>query len=92
MIMLQIMKYIYIDGYTVVKKNRNRYDGGVLLYSKEGIQYTEITNLAGSEVEGVWANIQCDKQHLALGVMYRTPSSNNACWIKSTTFCLVMKI
>ena len=47
-----------------------------------GIQYTEITNLAGSEVEGVWANIQCDKQHLALGVMYRPPSSNNA-YLKS---------
>ena len=26
----------------------------------------------------MWANIQCDKQHLALGVMYRPPSSNNA--------------
>ena len=38
------------------------------------IQYTE---LAGSEVEDVWANIQCDKQHLSLGVMYRPPSSNN---------------
>ena len=47
-----------------------------------GIQYTEITNLAGSETEGVWANIQCDKQLLALGVMYRPPSSNNA-YLKS---------
>ena len=56
--------------------------GRVLIYSKEGIQYIEITDLAGSELEGVWANIQCDKQHLALGVMYRPPSSNNA-YIKS---------
>ena len=47
-------------------------------YNTIQYKYTEITNLAGSEVEGVWANIQCDKQHLALGVMYRTPSSNNA--------------
>ena len=30
----------------------------------------------------MWANIQCDKQHLALGVMYRPPSSNNA-YLKS---------
>ena len=73
---------ICIEGYTIVKKNRNRHGGGVILYIKEGIQYTEITNLAGSEVEGVWANIQCDKQHLALGVMYRPPSSNNA-YLKS---------
>ena len=47
-----------------------------------GIQYTEITNLSGSETEGVWANIQCDKQLLALGVMYRPPSANNA-YLKS---------
>ena len=69
---------ICIESYTIVKKNRNRHGGGVLIYIKEGMQYTEITDLAGLEVEGVWANIQCDKQHLALGVMYRPPSSNNA--------------
>ena len=40
-----------------------------MLYIKEGIQYNEITNLAGSEVESVWANIQCDKQQLALGII-----------------------
>ena len=73
---------ICIEGYTIVKKNRNRHGGGVLIYIKEGIQYTEITDLAGSEVEGVWANIQCDKQHLALGVICRPPSSNNA-YLKS---------
>ena len=70
------------EGYNIVMKNRNRHGGGVLLYIKEGIQYTEITNLAGSEVEGVWENIQCDKQHLALGVMFRPPPSNNA-YLKS---------
>ena len=53
-----------------------------MLYIKEGIQYNEITNLAGSEVESVWANIQCDKQQLALGIMYRPPSSNHA-YLKS---------
>ena len=73
---------ICIEGYTTVKKNRNRHGGGVMLYIKEGIQYNEITNLAGSEVESVWANIQCDKQQLALGIMYRPPSSNHA-YLKS---------
>ena len=74
---------ICIEGYTTVKKNRNRHGGGVILYIKEGIQYNEIiTNLAGSEVESVWANIQCDKQQLALGIMYRPPSSNHA-YLKS---------
>ena len=68
---------ICIEGYTTVKKNRNRHGGGVILYIKEGIQYN-----AGSEVESVWANIQCDKQQLALGIMYRPPSSNHA-YLKS---------
>ena len=35
---------ICIEGYTIVKKNRNRHGGGVLIYIKEGIQYTEITD------------------------------------------------
>ena len=29
---------ICIEGYTIVKKNRNRYGEGVLIYIKEGIQ------------------------------------------------------
>ena len=36
---------ICIEGYTTVKKNRNRHGGGVMLYIQEGIQYNEITNL-----------------------------------------------
>ena len=88
---------ICTEGYTIVKKNRNRHGGGVLLYIKEGMLYTEIIDLAGSEVEGVWANIQNEKQHLALGVMYRPPCSNNA-YLKSMLdqidngFFLIMKI
>ena len=42
--------YICIEGYTIVTKNRNRHGGGVLIYIKEGMQYTEITDLAGSDV------------------------------------------
>ena len=37
---------ICIEGYAMVKKNRNRHGGGVILYIKEGIQYTEITHVA----------------------------------------------
>ena len=71
-----------IDEMRIIVTECNRNGGGLILYIKEGIQYTEITDLAGSEVEGVWANIQCEKQHLALGVTYRPPSSNNA-YLKS---------
>ena len=30
---------ISIDGYSIVKKDRNRHGGGVLLYVKDGIDY-----------------------------------------------------
>ena len=89
---------ICIEGYTIVQKNRNRHGGEEILYIKECIQYTEITNLAGSEVEGVWANIQCDKQHLALGIIQPTghyPPTMHIlflCWITSTAFFLILKI
>ena len=39
---------ITIEGYNVVKKNRTRHGGGVLLYIKDSVRYTVITKLAGS--------------------------------------------
>ena len=44
---------ISIDGYSIVKKNRNRHGGGVLLYVKDGIDYSEITELSSEQVESV---------------------------------------
>ena len=67
---------ISIDGYNCVKKNRNRHGGGVLVYIREGIAYNEITDLTGSQVESVWISIKSKRHSLAIGVMYRPPSSN----------------
>ena len=46
-------------------------------YILDSVRYTVITELAGSQIESVWVNIQNKKHSLALGVMYRPPSSNN---------------
>ena len=46
--------------------------GGVLLYIKEGR-----TVLTCPNIESVWVNIKCAKNGLALGIMYRPPSSVN---------------
>ena len=48
---------ISIDGYSIVKKNRNRHGGGVLLYVQDGIDYSEITELASEQVESVWIKL-----------------------------------
>ena len=44
---------ISLDGYSIVKKNRNIRGGGVLLYVKDGIDYSEITEFASEQVESV---------------------------------------
>ena len=68
---------ISIDGYSIVKKDRNRHGGGVLLYVKDGIDYSEINELASEQVESVWIQLMYKKETLMLGVVYRPPSSNN---------------
>ena len=87
---------ICIEGYTTVKKNRNRHGGGVILYIKEGIQYNEIPNLACSEVESVLAtsSVTNNSSHSVLCTGHHPPTMHilSLCWIKSTTFILIMKM
>ena len=65
---------ISIYGYSIVKKNINRHGGGVSLYVKDCIDYSEITELVSEQVESVWIKLMYKKM---LGVVYRPPSSNN---------------
>ena len=67
-----------IERYAVALRNRDKRGGGVLMYIKDSINYSEITNLTGSSVESIWINIKNDKKSLAIGMMYRPPSSNVA--------------
>ena len=62
---------------TALLKNRNRHGGGVLLYVKDGIDYSEMTELASEQVESVWIKLMYNKEMLMLGMVYRPPSSNN---------------
>ena len=50
----------------------------MLMYIKESINYSEITNLTGSSVECIWIKIKNCKKSLAIEIMYRPPSSNVA--------------
>ena len=53
---------ISIDGYSIGKKNRNRHGGGVLMYVKDGIDYSEIIELASEQVESVWIKLMYKKE------------------------------
>ena len=57
---------IDIDGYSIEMCNRNRHGGGVLMYVKDGINYTNITNMTSSSVESTWINIKHTGESLAL--------------------------
>ena len=63
---------IIIQGYSFELRNRNRHGVDVLIYVKDGIKYTKITDLTSTLVESTWINIK----QLAVGVMYRPPSSD----------------
>ena len=62
---------ISIDGYSIVKKDRNRHGGRVLLYVRDGIDYSEITELASEQVDSVWIKLMYKKETLMLSVVYR---------------------
>ena len=59
----------------MILKNRNRHGGGVLLYVKRGIRYTEINDTTSPQVESIWIKLAQKKESLALGIIYRPPSS-----------------
>ena len=76
--MLQTMKLSLMDS-MLLGETEIGTGGGVLLYIKEGIFYDQdgLTVLTCPNIESVWVNIKCAKNGLALGIMYRPPSSVN---------------
>ena len=61
---------ISIQDYSVVLRNGNRHGGGVLMYVKNGIKCTNITNF-DTQVENVcFINNEHNNDSLAVGVMY----------------------
>ena len=74
--MWRIMKLV-LTGTALLRKIENRHGGRVLLYVKDGIDYSEITELASEQVGSEWIKLMYKKETLMLGVVYRPPSSNN---------------
>eukprot|EP00794_Sanderia_malayensis_P001797 gene1797-2003_t len=65
---------VCIDGYFVVRKDRDRNGGGVLIYYKELLTaYEEINLKVPSEMEGIWINVKSQSQTWLVACMYRPP-------------------
>ena len=69
---------IDIDGYTIVRRDRNCNGGGVCAYINNNITYTERPDLDNPNLEAVWLEILLPKTRpIVVGGIYRQPSQTN---------------
>lgn len=65
---------ISVSGYSVVRKDRNRHGGGVLVFVKDGIKFELLSYASLDNVEAVFLKIIGVCQ-LVVGSLYRPPSA-----------------
>ena len=69
---------IRIDGYNIVRKDRDRHGGGVCLYIKDNLPYNPRKDLDKPNLEGAWVDIFLPKtKPITLGVVYRPPRQSD---------------
>ena len=69
---------IYIDGYCLERKDRNRNGGGVCLYINNKLAYTRITDVTSEEDEMLFVNLYLPKcRPIIAGAIYRPPKQSN---------------
>jgi len=68
---------LYIEGFNMFRKDRNKIKGGgLLLYVNARLKASLNTVLTNSDFEeALWCNLQIDQQHLTVGLCYRSPAS-----------------
>jgi hypothetical protein len=72
-----IMNYIYLGRYDIIRKDRNRYGGGVVLYVRDNIPFSERKDLISKDVEMVCIEINMPyKKSLLINAWYRPPNSD----------------
>lgn len=66
-----------MDGYDIVRKDRNRHGGGVCVYVyvRQAITYNILFAKKDNPVENVWLNLNGAK--LCFGCVYRPPSADS---------------
>ena len=65
---------ISVSGYAIVRKDRNRHGGGVLMFLKEDIKFDLVSCDSQDQVEAVFVKI-CGQSEFVLGCLYRPPSA-----------------
>ena len=68
---------IHIPGYVLIRKDRNRQGGGVALYIKENISFSDRHDLAPARLEIICVEINLPyNRSFLVSTWYRPPSSN----------------
>ena len=68
---------IGMDGYFVVRKDRDRNGGGVLIYCKDSLTaYEEVKLQVPEKIEGIWINVKSQSQTWLVACIYRPPDKN----------------
>ena len=67
---------IDVPGYNVVRCDRNRDGGGVLLYIKDSFNYMSCEESSLFQIEAVAVKILLGTKHLLISTIYRPPSAN----------------
>ena len=68
---------IQVEGYSILRKDRDRHGGGVLLYIKDTVAFNLRTDLESEQMESVWAEIMLPKSRgILVCSIYRPPTDN----------------
>ena len=79
---------LHVDGYCLLRRDRNRHGGGVTIYVKNGMDYTVRSDLNSDTVECIWIEINVNKgQPILVCCMYRPPSATNEYYGQMLDLC-----
>lgn len=67
---------------TPLRKDRNRFGGGVALYISKHLKYVIRNDLCRSDIEIFWCEIHTSSDKFLVGVIYRPPQSYAEYWEK----------
>ena len=65
-----------LDNFSIVRRDRNRHGGGVLIYIKNNINYARLVDFESPNSEMIWVEIKNGSKIILLGACYRPPGQN----------------
>ena len=69
---------VNMDGYSTIRRDRNRHGGGVLLYVKDGISYNTRPDLQEEGLEAAWIELFLPKSKgILVSSIYRPPDDSS---------------